>query len=194
MGYRLSSGAMLSCSSALPHTQPSSVSWSSSRTLVSMVCLQLLTVLHSTLSFIDIERTYGQRKPLAQRSPLLPKASRKLEGAPETHTRTSSVSSVASTDAPTPAVTEGETATESEEVYTETETEQENERSPSRRAKRHSGLGLSNVSSREESPKGASKRIQVISQHDLFHRYFRKDTVFLHNVDLLRYVPKSWIE
>ncbi|KAI0331371.1 phosphatidylethanolamine N-methyltransferase [Cubamyces sp. BRFM 1775] len=133
-----------------------------------------------------IERTYGQRKPLAQRSPLLPKASRKLEGASETHVRTSSVSSVASNDAPTPAATEGETATESEEVYTETETEQENDRSPNRRAKRHSGLGLSNVSSREERPKGAIKQIQVISQHDLFHRYFRKDTVFLHNVDLLR--------
>ncbi|KAI0369352.1 phosphatidylethanolamine N-methyltransferase [Pilatotrama ljubarskyi] len=133
-----------------------------------------------------IERTYGQKKPLAQRSPLMPKASRKLEDTTEAHSRQSSVSSAASTEAPTPAATEGETATESEEVYTETETEQEVEVTPSRKSKRHSSLGLPSVSSREDVPRSASKRIQLVSQHDLFHRYFRQDTVFLHNIDLLR--------
>ncbi|OSD06666.1 phosphatidylethanolamine N-methyltransferase [Trametes coccinea BRFM310] len=131
-----------------------------------------------------IERTYGQRKPLAQRSPLIPRTSRKSDTALETHARASSVSSIASTEAPTPAATEGETATESEELYTETETEQETDRAPSPKSKkRHSGLGSPAVGSREQSP---PKRVQLLSQHDLFHRYFRKDTVFLHNVDLLR--------
>ncbi|KAI0651121.1 phosphatidylethanolamine N-methyltransferase [Trametes meyenii] len=133
-----------------------------------------------------IERTYGQRKPLAQRSPLLPKASRKLEDVPESHARQSSVSSIASTEAPTPSATEGETATESEEVYTETETEQEQDSTLDRKSKRHNSLGLSPVSSREDISRGSSRRVQAVSQHDLFHRYFRKDTVFLHNIDLLR--------
>ncbi|CDO68736.1 hypothetical protein BN946_scf184989.g2 [Trametes cinnabarina] len=128
-----------------------------------------------------IERTYGQRKPLAQRSPLLPKTPRKSEIASEAHARSSSVSSLASTEAPTPAATEGETATESEEVYTETETEQETDRAPSPKSKRHSPLG--SPTAKEQS---SHKRVQLLSQHDLFHRYFRKDTVFLHNVDLLR--------
>ncbi|KAI0830308.1 phosphatidylethanolamine N-methyltransferase [Trametes gibbosa] len=132
-----------------------------------------------------IERTYGQRKPLAQRSPLLPRASRKLDEAPETHTRQSSVSSAASGDPPTPAATEGETATESEEVYTETETEQELDSASAMKSKRNS-LGLSSISSREDISRSHAKRVQVVSQHDLFHRYFRHDTVFLHNVDLLR--------
>ncbi|OJT11321.1 Phosphatidylethanolamine N-methyltransferase [Trametes pubescens] len=131
-----------------------------------------------------IERTYGQRKPLAQRSPLLPKASRKLEDVPETRARQSSVSSVASTESPTPAATEGDTATESEEVYTETETEQELDRASSIKSKRNS-LGLS-VSSREDISRKHSKRVQAMSTHDLFHRYFRQDTVFLNNIDLFR--------
>ncbi|KAI0633043.1 phosphatidylethanolamine N-methyltransferase [Trametes polyzona] len=135
-----------------------------------------------------IERTYGQRKPLAQRSPLLlPKSSRKLEESSETHGRQSSVSSIASVDAPTPAATEGETATESEEVYTETETEQESESTRNHKTKRHNSLGLSSVNSRDElSRSHYTKRVQAVSQHDLFHRYFRQDTVFLHHVDLLR--------
>ncbi|KAI8996321.1 phospholipid methyltransferase-domain-containing protein [Trametes punicea] len=130
-----------------------------------------------------IERTYGQRKPLALRSPLLPKVSRKLKGPLQTHRRAPSASSVASTDAPTPAATEGETATESEEILTETETEHELDRSPSLNPIRQNRLGLSAVSSRDQS---RAMRTQMLSQHDLFHRYFRKDTVFLINVDLLR--------
>ncbi|TFK90909.1 phosphatidylethanolamine N-methyltransferase [Polyporus arcularius HHB13444] len=132
-----------------------------------------------------IERTYGQRKLLAQRSPIQLKTRKTLE---ETHSRQASASSIASTEASTPAATEGETATESEEPYTELETETEiEEGTPVQRSKRFSGLpsSSSSMSSSKENLQRVPRR-QTVSTHDLFHRYFRKDTVLLHNVDLLR--------
>lgn len=104
------------------------------------------------------------------------------------HSRQTSVSSIASTEASTPAATEGETATESEELITETETETEADGTtpPARATKRFGRLSPSSVSSKDSLQIGQKKR-QTISQHDLFHRYFRKDTLLLHNIDLLRY-------
>ncbi|RPD63391.1 phosphatidylethanolamine N-methyltransferase [Lentinus tigrinus ALCF2SS1-6] len=132
-----------------------------------------------------IERTYGQRKPLAQRSPIQLRTRKALE---ESHSRQESVSSVASTEASTPSATEGETATESEEIITEVETETEIEEGtpPGRQPKRFNSLpsSSSSVSSKESIHRVL--RRQTVSQHDLFHRYFRMDTVLLHNIDLLR--------
>lgn len=138
---------------------------------------------------LDIERTYGQRKLLAQRSPIQLKTRKTQE---DGHGRQASVSSIASTEASTPAATEGETATESEEPYTEVETETEiEEGTPVQQPKRFSlPSSTSSMSSSKENIHRVPKR-QIISQHDLFHRYFRKDTVLLHNVDLLRCVFSS---
>ena len=137
----------------------------------------------------DIERTYGQRKPLAVRSPIQPRASRKaaedlLESA---HVRKASSASASSFgEAPTPAATEGETATESEELITENETETEMV-TPPRQLKKFKSHTLSSKSSKDSlSRPGSPKTREALSQHDLFHRYFRKDAVLLHNVDVFR--------
>ena len=133
---------------------------------------------------LDIERTYGQRKPLAARSPVVPRSARKSsdEGS-ETHSRQASISSTASMEAPTPSATEGETATESEELVTDTETETELD-GTTPAPKRF-------TASPTMAPKelSARPRRQTVSQHDLFHRYFRKDVLLLHNIDLFRYAP-----
>ncbi|KAI0744530.1 phosphatidylethanolamine N-methyltransferase [Earliella scabrosa] len=132
-----------------------------------------------------IERTYGQRKPLAHRSPIQPRR-KASDDSHETHSRTASLSSVASTEASTPAATEGETATESEAPMTETETETEIEEGtpPGRQSQRHKPLPGS-VSPKDNFHRTPTRR-QTVSQHDLFHKYFRKDTLLLHHVDLLR--------
>ncbi|KAI0742935.1 phosphatidylethanolamine N-methyltransferase [Daedaleopsis nitida] len=137
-----------------------------------------------------IERTYGQRKPLAHRSPIQPRSSRKASDdstASQSHSRNASLSSAASTEASTPAATEGETATESDAPITETDTETEHEDGApgSHRPKRYSVLPVGSVSLKDTFHKTPPRR-QIVSHHDLFHRYFRQDTLLLHNIDLLR--------
>ncbi|KAH8077088.1 phosphatidylethanolamine N-methyltransferase [Cristinia sonorae] len=122
-----------------------------------------------------IERTYGQRKLLAQRTPLFPSSSRKAGGIASTsHSRQESIDSVMSTDLPTPAATDGESATDTE-LDTETETEPVS-------------APLSHVrDTRERSPSGRKRaESPVTSQHDLLHQYFRQDTILFHNIDILR--------
>ena len=135
----------------------------------------------------DIERTYGQRKPLAARSPIQPRHSRAAseDSLEVSHIRKASTSSFSSIEeTPTPAATEGETATESEELITDIETETETVRTP-RGTKKFKTL--SSKSSKDSfSRPGSPKWRQAVSQHDLFHRYFRKDALLLHNVDVFR--------
>jgi hypothetical protein len=115
---------------------------------------------------LDIERLYGQRKPLAMRIPLfIP------DGKEEQHVRRTSGAS--STGVSTPSFTEGDTATE-----TEVETEVE-DTLPARETNIHSPL--IKISSK--------RRARPMTQHDLLNRYFRKDTIGLHNIDLLRLAP-----
>ena len=144
---------------------------------------------------IDIERTYGQRKILAQRIPIMPrhKKSESVDeqlGSPASCTRngshvpTGSVSSVSSftsdqADQPTPAPTEGDTATEPE-LETERETDLETDIARSRRT----------ALPAEQPPPGPLPDGNTLgtpaSQHDLMNSYFRKDTLFISNIDLLR--------
>lgn len=134
-----------------------------------------------------IERTYGQRKPLAARSPIQPRLSRiaSEDSLQSSHIRKASSSSFSSIDeTPTPAVTEGETATESEELITDIETETETVSTP-RGIKKFKAL--SSKSSKDSfSRPGSPKSRQAVSQHDLFHRYFREDALLLHNLDVFR--------
>ncbi|KAF9646144.1 hypothetical protein BDM02DRAFT_3181049 [Thelephora ganbajun] len=145
---------------------------------------------------VDIERTYGQRKILAQRIPIMPRHKKlgsvdKQLASPASgiwnrgHVPTGSVSSVSSftsdqADLPTPAPTEGDTATETE-LETERETDLETDiTSRSRRT----ALPVERPS-RSPFPDGSILSTPA-SQHDLMNSYFRKDTIFISDVDLLR--------
>jgi phosphatidylethanolamine N-methyltransferase len=118
---------------------------------------------------LDIERMYGQRKPIAQRIPLIPLA-------PTTRTMFSGplrlrplTSQLYVESSSTPAATEGET--------TETETELETELDDSYMS---SGSNLASVHENRT-------RSHALTQHDLMNFFFRKDVIILRNVDLLRY-------
>ena len=144
----------------------------------------------------DIERTYGQRKLLAQRIPIMPRH-KKSESVDEQlassvsgtwnrgHAQTGSISSISSftsdrSDQRTPAPTEGDTATEPE-LETERETDAETDITPP------SQLPTLQVeqSSCNPLPEGNTPATPS-SQHDLMNSYFRKDTIFVSNIDLLR--------
>lgn len=102
----------------------------------------------------------------------------------------SSISSFASDEAellPTPAPTEGETATETE-LETERDTDLEIEITP--RLQRAT-LPFERPS-RSPLPDGNTHATPA-SQHDLMNSYFRKDTLFVSNVDLLRWVTHAFV-
>ena len=150
------------------------------------------------MSVVDIERTYGQRKILAQRIPIMPR--HKKSGSVDeqlaspssgirnrSHVSTGSVSSISSftsdqADLATPAPTEGDTATETE-LETERETDMETDITPN---SRRTPLPIEQPP-RSPFPDGNTLAMPA-SQHDLMNSYFRNDTLLISNVDLLRYV------
>ncbi|ETW80028.1 hypothetical protein HETIRDRAFT_477618 [Heterobasidion irregulare TC 32-1] len=115
-----------------------------------------------------IERMYGQRKPLAERVPLQRKESPSHVNLAEHSNRGRSFSDP-SDILSTPSITDGETATE-----TETETEYDG---TVRRRRTATTAQPVITKQRSRSP---------ISHHDLLNRYFRKDTIFIHNLDVFR--------
>jgi phosphatidylethanolamine N-methyltransferase len=137
------------------------------------------------ISCADIERRYGQRKPIAQRTPIYPSTPRtnsdSTECSPSPTQCSGRNSPLSATDTlTTPTATDGETATESDTLATEPEAESDTPTSksgtftpPKRTA---------SVIERKKTTKG-----QGISQHDLLNKYFKRDTVLLHNVDLFRW-------
>ncbi|PFH50210.1 hypothetical protein AMATHDRAFT_4210 [Amanita thiersii Skay4041] len=123
-----------------------------------------------------IERMYGKRKVIAKRVPVT-KGSPKSEKEATSGRRSTDASSV-------PAMTDGETATE-----TEIETETEMETIPCERAKHRTNSSISSSLSAEQIQGSGRRRAhqkESLSQHDLFNKYFRRDTVILKNLDLLR--------
>lgn len=112
-----------------------------------------------------IARTYGQKKLIAHRTPLVKRRSEITLG----HRRSTSSVSIPET----PDITEAET-TESEDEPRE----QESHTTP------RSGrlTPTSRQSSRDDKP----APLEIVTQHDLHHRYFHKDAVVLFNLDLLR--------
>lgn len=125
---------------------------------------------------------YGKRKPIAVRKPLFSTGTRKTRQQKEPTPPTSSHEDSAD-GLSTPAATEGETASETD-LETETETESH---TPTMQPKK--GLELPPL--RSESPRRAARQSQQVSQHDLHHKYFRRDVVVMHNLDLLRYSPRQ---
>ncbi|KAL4071616.1 phospholipid methyltransferase-domain-containing protein [Scleroderma yunnanense] len=126
-----------------------------------------------------IERMYGKRKPIAVRKPLFPLSTSKArQQKSETDTSHEDSAHESST---TPAATEGETASESE---LETETETDSIATPKGNS-RHTLDGPFVHTSKRGLSKTSSSRLQV-SEHDLYNKYFRRDAVILHNIDLFR--------
>ncbi|KAG9308709.1 phospholipid methyltransferase-domain-containing protein [Chiua virens] len=116
-----------------------------------------------------IERMYGKRQQIAVRKPLAASGSRK-NGTPPITSNPQSVDGFS-----TPSATEGETASETE-LETEVDTVL-----LSRKLKKNSLPRGGN-----ESLKATIVQQQPASEHDLYHKYFRRDVVGLHNIDLLR--------
>lgn len=123
---------------------------------------------------------YGQRKAIGKRTPLV--TAKRSSGSTSTQNATPEAST---SRAPTPGITEADTATE-----TELETEIEDAVAPKpntfqKRAKvRHvPTLSMDRAMADGDVP---PQRRAVVSQHDLFNKYFRRDAVVLRNVDLLR--------
>jgi phosphatidylethanolamine N-methyltransferase len=121
---------------------------------------------------------YGQRKPIAQRRPLFtpqitPDATAPLQRSPKPRIGLELDLST------TPNITEGETS----ELETDIETEIDEHYSPSASIHGNDDPSIGPVK-RQRSP-------ATLTQHDLMNMYFRKDTLIIRNVDLLRFVTLS---
>jgi len=114
---------------------------------------------------------YGKRKPIALRRPL----SCKKTCAQKVNDPSPLLSPAEDDQLSTPTVTEGESATD-----TELDTECEGEATPKDRKRE-----LDNISTSDSFQR-------TTSQHDLLHKYFRRDVVGLYNIDLLRQVTELW--
>ncbi|TFK48223.1 hypothetical protein OE88DRAFT_1664673 [Heliocybe sulcata] len=133
-----------------------------------------------------IERTYGQKKFIAQRTPLKRISSRR--GTPsDSSSRPQSISSAGDlAELTTPSATEGETETETEELNTETETEFEANVTKKEIMKKAELTSSSSTSTVTPGLKRTRSLGAADTQHDLMNRYFKQDTIILRNIDLLR--------
>lgn len=139
------------------------------------------------VSWLDIERFYGQRKPLAQRVPIrrpsLPTISSTsaLPLVPSSPGQTPARARAFSDPPSTPSATEGSTASETE---AETETELELQH----------GNGIAVPQPKVKAPTALTPPLQLerqrssspLSHHDLRNKYFRRDTIFLFHLDIFR--------
>jgi hypothetical protein len=118
---------------------------------------------------------YGQRKPIAQRTPLFPAKRRRPESnsqvSPPPATTVLDLTSVTST----PAETDAETATETD---LDSETALDGIKRPRGRGLNSDPLpGLKSTK---------SHRPKAVSNHDLHNKYFRRDAILLRNLDIFR--------
>jgi phosphatidylethanolamine N-methyltransferase len=111
---------------------------------------------------------YGKRQRIAVRKPLASTSPRKQNAAPPAASHQDCTDGLS-----TPPATEGETASETE-LETEFETDTPTPKS----------LPTPRVSN--ESLKKTAVQQQTVSEHDLYYKYFKRDVVGLHNIDLLR--------
>lgn len=107
------------------------------------------------------------------------------------HAQTGSTSSISSftsdqADLPTPAPTEGDTATE-----TEFETEREADFEVDAASRSRQVASPAEQPSRDQ-PRDENPLATPASQHDLMNSYFRKDTLLISNIDLLRYTHNPY--
>ncbi|KAF8339261.1 phosphatidylethanolamine N-methyltransferase [Amanita rubescens] len=126
-----------------------------------------------------IERMYGQRKFIAKRVPVV---TSKATGVIDD---TSDVSKTTADNLLVPAMTDGETTTDTE-LETETEAETPTNSKQRLRSKHQRCNSCGSGTDHLNSERRSDPRRKPVSQHDLFNKYFRRDTVILKNIDLLR--------
>lgn len=124
---------------------------------------------HSNAVRLDIERMYGQRKPIAQRTPLIPSNISRSSSPSIPPTRPKPLSKT-DPDLSTPGATESGTS----DSDTELETEVDESYAPS-----------------PKTPNVKPLHQPIMTLHDLMNFYFRKDALGLHNLDLFRYCNAS---
>lgn len=131
----------------------------------------------------DIERRYGQRKPIAQRTPLQVPASRLKANSSSGADSPQYITDISST----PTATDGETATDSDALDTETETESDSRTSSVEMITPKTGSFTPPKRTLSGADReGKRSKVRAVSQHDLLNKYFRRDTLLLHNIDLFR--------
>ena len=150
--------------SVLPPMLLSSLSWSSLRF---PVCLSTIFFDGILTCPIDIERIYRKCQPIAVRKPLVLTDPRKWNTGPLPAPHKDCTDGL-----PTPPATEGKTV-----LGTEVKT---NKRT------RELNKTFCTPSVSHESPKKIVVQQQPVSEHDLYHKYFRHDVVGLLNIDLLQ--------
>ncbi|KAJ7203599.1 phospholipid methyltransferase-domain-containing protein [Mycena pura] len=126
-----------------------------------------------------IERAYGQRKAIGKRTPVRPRVSPVASTSATPPIASTSCATLDGYASSTPSATEGDTATETE---LETETEDGEIHAPAARRSGHQPKPSDASSASVSLP----KKKKAISQHDLFTKYFRRDTIILKNIDLFR--------
>ncbi|KAF7307888.1 Phosphatidylethanolamine N-methyltransferase [Mycena kentingensis (nom. inval.)] len=134
-----------------------------------------------------IERMYGQKKAIAKRTPV--RTRRAMSASTSAATTPPNASTTGSPElddyvSSTPSATEGDTATE-----TDLETEIEVDglpAQPGRRRRHQATPSVASTTSFEGSPELKQMKERPMSQHDLFTKYFRRDTIILKNIDVFR--------
>lgn len=148
------------------------------------------------MHFTDIERTYGQRKPIAARTPLPRTLSQTPSESPASHSRAESTVEAASASGfSTPTLIEGheDSMTEAEEALTEDDDDVDVDavtRLPA--ASRKPSLTPSMFSTRSAASNAARRQSdggpEAMTRHDLDNKYFHKDLLIFRNWDAFRYV------
>ncbi|KAJ7852958.1 phosphatidylethanolamine N-methyltransferase [Mycena leptocephala] len=130
-----------------------------------------------------IERMYGQRKAIGKRTPVRPRTSPVPSSSVSPENSVPSVPEADGYASSTPSATEGDTATETD-LETETELEGEAAVPAGRHRTRpgHQQKASDASSSFYLSEASTPKKKKLLSQHDLFNKYFRRDTVVLRNL------------
>jgi len=204
--FLLYPGAMLSYSLVWPLMQPS---LASSFYLRILVCPSTrVFTSHQSYSFLDIERFYGQRKPIAKRVPIVTKP-KSVDITPKFLASTNDSAIPPVLEPPTPPLTECESATTNLDTELDDMTPNENTLGGlSRHRKTLSGdsvtssngditplqsLSSNKIASRPRTKSSSTRRKNSVSQHDLLNKYFKRDAVVLRNIDILRYVPGTWL-
>ncbi|GAA6017973.1 hypothetical protein JCM8202_006219 [Rhodotorula sphaerocarpa] len=139
-----------------------------------------------------IERTYGQRKPIAARTPLQPAAPTPISESPVVSSREDSFTEVSASGLSTPTLIDGTEAstTDAEEAVTEDDETDDLPDLMARKgpAPRKESMTPSMLSGRSgvTGRRGSEYDAEPTTRHDLDNKYFHKDLLIFRNWDAFR--------